>query len=190
MSPKERKSTHTQKADLFSPLIASSPGRKQATAYRAPTVTRSSACLQSTKSSQKVLRCFIPEPFTFLFLLYVISNGNTEAAGCILIPSLHHSRAADASLFSPSWKETEWRGKVHFMKRQLLLPLKSGRLRRGSLAHRGNGNVRWPTSIQLYKLMLSVKCRSKLLNQVGTTPLQPLPTPPVMKLNEWSSIAW
>lgn len=188
MSSKE---AHThKKADLFSPLIAS---RKQTTAYRAPTVTCSSACLQSTKSSQKVLRCFIPEHFTFFFICYLqwerrgrgvyfnpVTPPQQSRRQCLCFPQAERklNRGESASHEAPAAAAAE------------ITPAQCWALRRGSLARRGNGNVRWPTSIQLYKLMLSVKCQSKLLNHVGTTPLQPLPMLSEMKLNEWGSIAW
>lgn len=128
----KRKKKHTHTKGRPSSCLKSQHHRvkKQTTAYRAPTVTWSSACLQSTKSGQKVLRCFIPEQF--LFLIHVISREDAEAAGCILIPVTppQQSRRHVFVLLKPTGNWIE--GKAHLTKQQLLLlllllPLKTGR---------------------------------------------------------------
>lgn len=68
--------------------------------------------------------------------------------------------AAKCVSWSPCWKSWEEAG----------------------LAGGGNENVRWPASIQLYKLMVSMKCQSKLLNQERATRLVVLQSPPLPPL--------
>lgn len=68
--------------------------------------------------------------------------------------------AAKCVSWSPCWKSWEEAG----------------------LAGGSNENVRWPASIQLYKLMVSMKCQSKLLNQERATRLVVLQSPPLPPL--------
>lgn len=68
--------------------------------------------------------------------------------------------AAKCVSWSPCWKSWEEAG----------------------LAGGGNENVRWPASIQLYKLMVSMKCQSELLNQERATRLVVLQWPPLPPL--------
>lgn len=146
------------KTDLSTALIASSLGAKPITASRARLWPRVwfifTVNWKQSKGARLPPVCMLSGCRVGFFVQ------RCRVAQVPLFFLCRWIEAARCVSWSPSWKSWEEAG----------------------LAGGGNENVRWPASIQLYKLMVSMKCQSKLLNQEGATRLVVLQSPPLPPL--------